>query len=286
MATLTRQARPVAIRPLKAIVVEPTNRCNLACITCPVNRGMQRPRGNMTFELFQKVIKGVPPLKRLSLNGWGEPLLHPDVFRMVRFAKENGAQTVIFCTNGTLLDDDRIDQVFDSGLDILEFSVDGLAGVYENIRGVDYRAVEQRIHETLLRRQELCSPLRVGLVFTVCGQNEAHAHAFQKAWQDHVDYIKLQPMVICGERTTPYCAEFFGKHDGRLVVLWDGTGTVCCADMEGEIALGSAWHESLLEIWNGDALQRIRADIMRGTLPPPCRGCAEIDTAAGQKRYS
>jgi len=240
----------------------------------------------MSLELFGRIIEGLPSLKRLSLNNWGEPLLHPDIFRMVRLAKDKGTKTAIFCTNGVLLDDAHAEQLFESGLDILEFSLDGLPGVYESIRGVDYRHVKEAIERVLARREELGSSLGVGLVFTVCPDNEHHVHAFRKAWQARVDYVKMQPMVLLGERTAPYCAEFFGKHDGRLVVLWDGTVTICCADVEGEIVLGNAQQESLLDIWNGPVLARIRAGIAKGRLPSRCQRCVELDTVVGEKRYS
>jgi len=280
------QPAPVTPKPLRAVVVEPTNRCNLKCTTCPVNREMRRPRGGMSFRLFQKILDDVPPLKRLSLNNWGEPLLHADIFRMVRLAKAKGTETTIFCTNGTLLDDDRVEKIFESGLDILEFSMDGLGDVYERTRGADYSQLAERIERVLWRRGERGSPLKVGLVFTVWEENEDHAHVFREAWEERVDYIKMQSLLLLGERSAPYCAEFSGKYDGRLVVLWDGTVTICCADVEGEIALGNAEHESLLDIWNGPVLGRLRAAAARGRLPPRCRRCTELDTAVGQKRYS
>jgi MoaA/NifB/PqqE/SkfB family radical SAM enzyme len=61
------------------------------------------------------------------LQGWGEPFLNPDLFAMVRIAKEAGCK-VGTTTNGMLLDAETIHQVVECGVDVLAFS---LAGVDE-----------------------------------------------------------------------------------------------------------------------------------------------------------
>ncbi|MBK8974859.1 MAG: radical SAM protein [Planctomycetes bacterium] len=44
----------------------------------------------------------------------------------------------------------------------------------------------------------------------------------------------------------------------QLGILVDGQATACCVDAEGEIDLGNVREQSVEEIWNGPALQRIR----------------------------
>ncbi|MGP1408476.1 radical SAM protein, partial [Selenomonas sp.] len=64
----------------------------------------------MDFSLYQKFIDDLAefpvPLKVLHFAGLGEPLLHPRIADMVRYAKEkNIAQTVDIVSNGALLKD-------------------------------------------------------------------------------------------------------------------------------------------------------------------------------------
>lgn len=39
--------------------VEPTNFCNLRCALCPVSEGLNRPSGQMDFDIFKNFIDGI-----------------------------------------------------------------------------------------------------------------------------------------------------------------------------------------------------------------------------------
>jgi MoaA/NifB/PqqE/SkfB family radical SAM enzyme len=58
----------------------------------------------------------------LQLVGAGEPLLHPDIFEMIRIAKDNQLRVLMY-TNGTLLQEKRLRPLIDSGLDVLRVSL-------------------------------------------------------------------------------------------------------------------------------------------------------------------
>lgn len=59
----------------------------------------------------------------MGLHGWGEPMLHPQLFEMVRYAESAGLITNL-TTNGTLIGE-RLEEIFESGLQ--EIAI----GVYE-----------------------------------------------------------------------------------------------------------------------------------------------------------
>lgn len=70
---------------LTTIVFELTNRCNLNCIMCPVNRDMRRKKGFMDVKLFKKIIDENPQLYCTVLYFRGKSLLHPNFFDMVNY---------------------------------------------------------------------------------------------------------------------------------------------------------------------------------------------------------
>lgn len=110
------------------VQVEPTNQCNLQCLTCPTGaKLMKRPVGTMPFQMFQSVIDQVKKHAYLLVFwSWGEPFIHPDACRMIRYAKDCGLQ-VHTSTNGHFFDNfDRASALVDSGLDSLIIAVDGL----------------------------------------------------------------------------------------------------------------------------------------------------------------
>ena len=83
------------------IYIEITNRCNLACSFCPkTNRKVE----DMSYENFCKIIDQVVEYtSMIYLHVMGEPLLHQDVEKMIRYANEKGLMVGI-TTNGVLLD--------------------------------------------------------------------------------------------------------------------------------------------------------------------------------------
>jgi radical SAM protein with 4Fe4S-binding SPASM domain len=116
--------------------VEVTAACNLRCRMClvryrpPVNR----VTGSMSLDTFERLLEGLPGLRRVTLQGLGEPLLAPDLVAMVRSAADRGI-AVGFNTNATLLSRAKASALIDAGLTWLHISVDGATReTYEQIR--------------------------------------------------------------------------------------------------------------------------------------------------------
>jgi MoaA/NifB/PqqE/SkfB family radical SAM enzyme len=127
--TLERAAPPVCL------YLEVTNRCNLLCETCPRTFEALEPPADMSWELFQSIVDQAPGVKRAVLHGVGEPMLVPELPRMIRHLKARGIY-VLFNTNGTLLREKRFKELIDSGLDELRVSLDAAdAASYAQVRG-------------------------------------------------------------------------------------------------------------------------------------------------------
>jgi len=59
--------------------IEPTTRCNFICGFCA---GRHMPQQNMALDVFERALSSVHGLRHVELQGEGEPMLHPDFFRM------------------------------------------------------------------------------------------------------------------------------------------------------------------------------------------------------------
>lgn len=71
-----------------------------------------------------RVARAFASTKFVHLQGWGEPLLNPRLFDMIKVAKDAGCR-VGFTTNGTLLDSVTSQRLLDLDLDLLAVSVAG-----------------------------------------------------------------------------------------------------------------------------------------------------------------
>jgi MoaA/NifB/PqqE/SkfB family radical SAM enzyme len=136
MVALTNRGTTVATPP-RELYIETTNRCNLACKTCPQHWGMPEDSADLTLETVERILDQVPGVQRVVLHGIGEPLLNKELRAIVRAVKARGAYT-LFNTNGLLLRGRLVGPLISSGLDELRVSVDSATPeVYMQIRGVD-----------------------------------------------------------------------------------------------------------------------------------------------------
>ena len=112
---------------LAKLYLEVTNQCNLNCRTCIRHVWDERP-GAMSEEVFESTITGLssfPDLpEKIFFGGFGEPLSHPGIIRMISRVKSLGISAELI-TNGTLLNREMIERLIESGLDRLWISLDG-----------------------------------------------------------------------------------------------------------------------------------------------------------------
>jgi MoaA/NifB/PqqE/SkfB family radical SAM enzyme len=111
---------------LSKVYIEPTNRCNLDCVTC-IRNVWDEPLGTMSGSVFSNIIDGLSefsPVPDVFFGGLGEPLMHPDIVEMISEAKKRGAHVEII-TNGTLLSPEMSHKLIYAGVDMIWVSLDG-----------------------------------------------------------------------------------------------------------------------------------------------------------------
>jgi len=101
--------------------IEVTNVCNLDCKMCP------REKLDVTYEhipvdRMKAIVDRLTGVRVLTLTGWGEPFLHPQIFEMIQYSKQKGFEVHI-TTNG-VFKASSVPRILGSGLDSLSFSID------------------------------------------------------------------------------------------------------------------------------------------------------------------
>ncbi len=118
----------------KCLYLETTNRCNLRCRTCILYRGGWEPERDISLEELHMISEQLPELDRAVLHGIGEPLLNRELPAMIRHLKGR-EMTVLFNTNGILLNERMQEELIDSSLDELRISLDAAsANGYKAVR--------------------------------------------------------------------------------------------------------------------------------------------------------
>lgn len=147
--------------------LEPTFRCNLACEMCP-RFSSEDPQLDMAVETYERICQFMSLAHTVDFTGWGEPLLHPLIFDMIRAAKTRGCLTSM-TSNGTALNERNSASLLDSGLDRLAISVDGfIAGTYNAIRvGSSFDRIQANISRLSRMIGQRSSRMELAIAYTL-----------------------------------------------------------------------------------------------------------------------
>lgn len=119
--------RKEVLRGLPYLVkIEPTNICNSNCQLCPTGRGFHgRSKGRMSFERYKYIVDQIKDFAYvLDLSNWGDPLVVPEIYDMIRYAHESGLWTYISSNlHAFSIKDGDADRLVSSGLDMLNCSL-------------------------------------------------------------------------------------------------------------------------------------------------------------------
>lgn len=132
----------------RKIYIEPTTVCNFSCITC-IRHSWQSNLKHMTEATFGKILSDLsefPTLNTIHFGGFGEPLSHPAILKMLTACKARGYKLEMI-TNGSLLIAQVARHLVNIGLDWIFVSLDGpTPDCFAQIRpGADYDEVVANI---------------------------------------------------------------------------------------------------------------------------------------------
>ena len=156
------------------IYIEATTRCNFACETC-VRNTWTEPMGDLPFPVFEDLVeqlKEFPHLGSAMFGGFGEPLCHPDILKMIKLLADLGLKVEI-TTNGSLLSKKMIDDLRESGIDTIWCSFDGTnVSTFEAIRkGSDYAQILESLLYLSKLNETAEKKVNIGITFVAMKKN-------------------------------------------------------------------------------------------------------------------
>jgi pyrroloquinoline quinone biosynthesis protein E len=140
--------------PLRALIAEITHRCPLHCVYCSNPLEMQRRSDELStadwLSIFQQASEmGV---LQLHLTG-GEPLARPDLTELIGGARAAQLYSNLI-TSGVGLDEGRLDQLIEAGLDHIQLSFQDSEEVPANeFAGTRSHALKLRIAQMIRERR-------------------------------------------------------------------------------------------------------------------------------------
>lgn len=156
--------------------LEPTNICDSRCALCPIGEGfVSRPKGMMKFDDYKTIIDRYKDyIYFLGLYNWGEPLVHPDIYKMITYASQKGIYTEL-STNLHNFKNDDVGVLIKSGLDEIGISMHGISrDSYQKYqRAYSFDKVVEKIENIYTHKKSLrFNKPRLRIVFVVNKYNE------------------------------------------------------------------------------------------------------------------
>lgn len=157
-------ARQISQERFLSVRIDIINKCNLRCKMCyfSMEKVKQQPRIEMPVELFEKIAHQVFPVaKQVLISAGAEPLYAKKFPQMLEIAARYALPHLSFFTNGTLLNEQNIESIITSGVNMIMLSFDGAtAQTYEAIRrGARFEHVIHNIRTLQAMKAQRSSPI-------------------------------------------------------------------------------------------------------------------------------
>lgn len=282
------------MKRFKRLYIEITNICNLSCSFCPETK---RKKSYMTIESFEKVLdrfKGLTDYIYLHVKG--EPLLHPDIDRILEISGEKGFKVNI-TTNGHNIADKKDILLKSMSLRQISFSLQSIDEIKDIKKVNSYLKdildfvkeankinlivelrlwnlndklddISKNLNPYILRFIEKELDLKYKLELSVSKEkgdkvkdNLYLSQSYLFEWPD------INRKIIS---TTGFC---YGLRN-QIAVLVDGTIVPCCLDSDGIINLGNIFENNIIEILESNKVKKIYNGFSnRKVVEPLCQRC-------------
>jgi len=171
---------------LREIIVSVTHRCNLKCAMCQI------PLNDVEEMNTSELKELISDAARLNPNSFvfsgGEPLLRKDIFELISFANQYKINTCL-TSNGTIINIEVAKQLADSGIGVVNISIEGPEDIHDLLRGSGNfkKAVEALKNLSYYK-------IETTIAAVVCRQNYSSLpYIMELAHQFGVTTVKFQP---------------------------------------------------------------------------------------------
>ena len=285
-----------AVRPLArtleewpgALLIDITNRCNAKCVWCP-NPDLTNV-GAMDMEVYRKIIDDFGTRGGVVTFGtFGEPLMDKHMQERIEYLKRYpGIHKVEVLTNGFFLNEKIVPTLLKHGVGV-DISLDELdKKTFEDVKKMSFDVVRDNIVYFLEENKKSAKPVPVNIrIKTLKTVEETMQQELFKIIASHDCSVVLNSIddniisnwagkldkdafikdyEISTVNKTRYTHKRFNQANVApctqlwkwMVVYWDGSVVLCCADMFSQTVVGDLKTHSITEVWNGPKMKSYR----------------------------
>lgn len=278
----------------KMLLVQGSSSCNFKCIQCfrevmvPRRKASGLGEGYISNELIEKIAdecKGKDGFIGIHFALYGEPLLNPQIVKIIRTIKSRGLRAQIV-TNGYFLDEKMSHDLVNAGLDKIKISFQGTNKErYEFWRAnSDYERIVKHVKQLVEIRDKKDSDLFIQVGTSSADDTLEELGEFVAHWSGIVDHAywnytallhvadspRLKGVNILRQapKNTEQCWDPFL----RMSVLWNGKVGRCVDDEENYV--GDLNSQTVEEVWNGEEYLFVRKTLIeKGNIFDICQHC-------------
>lgn len=253
--------------------------------------------------MFERVLSEIAKnrdfIKVIVLYHGGEPLLNRNFYKMVAQIKSiDNSFFIKTVSNGMALTKKHAEEILYSGIDLIEFSLDGESSdesqyvrvesntqrIVKNIKGLialkklrDAKKPDIFIATTqFLRDRNLAGSLEkpavpAWLEQLFDGEVSGYKPTYAFKWPHMGNSGKFDFVESVGADSDK-CDHIINT----LTVRADGSVVPCCYDLTSKLVMGNIIEESLLDIWNGQKYSILRQSIKSKDYISICSTCAVV----------
>ncbi len=269
--------------------IEPSSICNYRCVFCfesdkTFTRRSAGFMGHMPLDLFQRIIDEIHgKIEFISLASRGEPLLCPDIEKMLAYTRGKFLNLKMN-TNASLLDESKCHAILQGGIKTLVFSADAASEpLYSQLRvGGKLDKVLANVERFQnIRATQYPDANIITRVSGVKMSDQQNLDEMENLWGslvDQVAFVNYNPWEDTYHSPVNSISQPCSDLWRRMFVWWDGKVNPCDVDYKSTLSTGSIKNSRLTDLWRSNsyrALREAHLSKQRSSLEP-CKRCTVI----------
>lgn len=263
------------------VIIDITEVCNLECIHCPhpeFKKSKYYDTRYLDTSLNAKIVDevrdhGAGLTQYIRYSSEGEPLVHPKGYEMIEYAARNSGVFVTLTTNGTIMNERRTKRLLDSGVHMIDISIDAATPeTYASVRVKgDLNVTRANVLNLLAWIKQSGSPTKVVVSFIEQPQNQHETEDFKTYWSEQgADSVVVRRLHSAAGAVINVAKIMRAEQQRevrrpcvypweRIVLTPRGYLAFCPADWSQGSSICDYRDTTVLETWQSEFYSRLRA---------------------------